>query len=254
MAATTVKGSPAVPSKADYGLDAPGMVRNIATRGAMLFLLGLGLWYMNRETNPHGGTALFVVLGIAGLGFGAAAGVMVWSSRVAKLAMREQILDSVSWRGDEKVLDVGCGRGLMVVGAAKRLKSGRATGVDVWNAADLSGNNAEAAMANARAEGVASLVKIENSDARRLSYAANSFDVVVSSLALHNISESEERGKALDEMLRVVKPGGQILIWDLFKYGEYLARFRAAGAEIVSESGLSLLWCVPGKWFVVKKR
>ena len=46
---------------------------------------------------------------------------------------------SIRWHltGDEKVLDVGCGRGLLLIGAAKRLKSGKATGIDVWDASVL---------------------------------------------------------------------------------------------------------------------
>jgi cyclopropane fatty-acyl-phospholipid synthase-like methyltransferase len=43
-------------------------------------------------------------------------------------------------RGDETVLDVGYGRGLHLIGAAKRLTTGKAPGVDIWQAEDLSGN------------------------------------------------------------------------------------------------------------------
>ncbi len=58
---------------------------------------------------------------------------MVWSSRVAKLKLRDRLLDSLALKGDEKILDVGCGRGLLLIGAAKRLKTGKATGIDVWS-------------------------------------------------------------------------------------------------------------------------
>ena len=43
--------------------------------------------------------------------------VMVWSSRVGKLKLRDTLLDGLTWRGDENVLDVGCGRGLLLIGA-----------------------------------------------------------------------------------------------------------------------------------------
>ncbi|MBA0085829.1 MAG: 50S ribosomal protein L11 methyltransferase, partial [Acidobacteria bacterium Pan2503] len=57
---------------------------------------------------------------------------MLFYSKVGKLALRERLLDKIPWRGDESVLDVGCGRGLLAVGAAKRVSSGTVTGVDVW--------------------------------------------------------------------------------------------------------------------------
>jgi SAM-dependent methyltransferase len=246
--------APAIPARADYGLDAPRMVRTLFTRGVILILLGFGLWIMNRVEAPGGGAALFAALGLIGAGFAAAGAVMVWSSRAANVAMRERILNALTWRGDEKVLDVGCGRGLMLIGAAKRLKSGKATGVDVWNAEDLSGNNADATVANARAEGVLEKVKIENGDARRLQYQANTYDIVLSSLALHNIKEEGDRTKALDEIWRVTRPGGQIALWDVFHAGDYLQHFQSAGAELVQRSGTSFLWCVPGRWFIVRKK
>ena len=206
---------------------------------------------MNRETNPQGGISLFAVLAVLGVGFGAMAGWMFWSSRTVKIALRDQILDAISWSGDEKVLDVGCGRGLMLIGAARRLKAGKATAVDNWTDSDTT---AETAVANAKAEGVGDKVKIENSDLRRLPYQANSFDVVTSGLALHNLAEASDRAKALDEMLRVVKPGGQVVVWDIRVAAEALQHFQQAGAEIASQSGLSLLWGVPGKWFVARKK
>jgi cyclopropane fatty-acyl-phospholipid synthase-like methyltransferase len=46
----------------------------------------------------------------------------------------------VPWKGDEAVRDVGCGHGLMLVGAARRLTTGKATGIDIWQAEDLTGN------------------------------------------------------------------------------------------------------------------
>jgi SAM-dependent methyltransferase len=252
MAAPTK--APVVPARADYGLDAPRTVRSMFTRGAMLFLLGFGLWFMNRAEAPRAGAALFAALGAIGLGYFAVGIIMIWSSRTAKLSMRDRFLDAIPWRGDEKVLDVGCGRGLTLTAAARRLKNGKVTGIDLWDAETLSGNNAGAAMANARAEGVADKVKIENGDGRRLPFQPNSCDVVLSALSIHNFKDATDRTQVLDEMLRVAKPGGIIAVWDLFHAGDYLAHFQQAGAELIRQSGLSLLWCVPGRWFVVRKK
>ena len=238
---------------ADYGIDAPKVMRRMLRRGITLVILGIALWFMNRESNPQGGAALCSVAVAIGLSLIAVAGFMHWSSRTGKLAKRDELLDALPWRGDEKVLDVGCGRGLMLIGAAKRTKS-KVTGVDIWSAEDLTGNTAEAAMANAKEEGVAERVKIENADARRLPYQPASFDTVVSSLAIHNIPDANERTKALDEMLRVTKPGGHIGVFDIMHTGDYERHFAQAGTEIVRKSGLILLWCIPGRWIVARKK
>jgi ribonucleotide reductase alpha subunit len=87
------------------------------------------------------------------------------------------VLDSLKLRGDETVLDVGCGRGLLLIGAAKRLTTGKAVGVDIWNAEDLSGNRPEATLENARLERVAERVEVKDGDARRLPFADGTFDV-----------------------------------------------------------------------------
>src|SRR2546423_3467832 len=71
-----------------------------------------------------------------------------------------RLLDGLELRGDERVLDLGCGRGAVLLMAAQRLTSGRAVGVDVWRRADQSGNSADATRANAAAEGVADRVEL----------------------------------------------------------------------------------------------
>jgi ubiquinone/menaquinone biosynthesis C-methylase UbiE len=175
------------------------------------------------------------------------------SSRVAKRKVRDRILESIPWRGDENVLDVGCGRGLFLIGAAQRLKKGRATGVDIW-ADDLSGNSAEATLANAKAEGVAGRVKIETADARKLPFADSSFDVVLSSLAIHNLHSSQERAKVLGEIARVLKPGGYLAIFDIFHTAEYAKTLEQLSFEQIQLSPLTLLWCVPTRTLTARKR
>jgi ubiquinone/menaquinone biosynthesis C-methylase UbiE len=193
------------------------------------------------------------VLALIGLVFLAMGSVMVWSSRVAKLRLRDQMLDSLGLRGDERVLDVGCGRGLLAIGAAKRLKNGKVTGIDVWSPFDLSGNSPDAAKANAKLEGVADKVRIENGDAQKLVYPDNHYDAVVSNLALHNIPEQDARAQAVREMYRVLKPGGKLAIFDLFRTGEYAEVLRASGAKDVELSKTTFLWCVPGRSLTARK-
>src|SRR5436309_13008597 len=111
----------AAAGKPDYGLDAPGVVKSMFSRAAWCLGLGFALYFVNHTDYPAVAGRLLGVLGTMGLIFLATGLVMVWSSRVAKLHLRDRLLDSIAFRGDERVLDVGCGRGLMLIGAARRL-------------------------------------------------------------------------------------------------------------------------------------
>ncbi len=240
-------------SKADYGIDAPRVLRWLATRGLLLALFGVIVFNVNQQSNPRAAQSIGAAAFFPGLGFLVAAAVMFWSSKIGKQKLRDEILDAISWSGSEKVLDAGCGRGLMLIGAAKRLnKSGRATGIDSWNSNDLSGNSLAAATANAKAEGVSDRIKIDTGDLRKLPFADASFDVVLSSLAIHNLRGAEGRKLAVKELWRVLKPGGTLAIADIARTASYAEMLEERGA-IVTLSSNRLLWCVPTRWLMARK-
>ncbi len=64
-------------------------------------------------------------------------------------------------------------------------------------------------------EGVADKVEVHTGDARKLPFDDASFDVVLSSMALHNIYNAGERQTAVREIARVLKSGGRVLILDV---------------------------------------
>jgi ubiquinone/menaquinone biosynthesis C-methylase UbiE len=172
---------------------------------------------------------------------------MVFGSKVLKLRLREHLLNKIEWRGNERVLDVGCGRGLMLIGAARRLTSGLATGVDVWQTTDQSGNSPETTRMNALAEGVAGRIEIKTGDARELPFESGSFDIVLSSWALHNLYEQTDRAKALAEIVRVLKPGGHVVLVDIRHASEFAQVLSVAGLADVRVSAPNFAFLTPSR-------
>ena len=139
----------------------------------------------------------------------ACAGFGLYASIRGKFVVWAELLDGLSLRGDEQILDMGCGRGAVLLMAAQHLTSGRAIGVDIWRTQDQSGNAAESTRRNAVAEGVPDRVELHTANMMALPFSDNRFDVVVSSLAIHNIRVASGRDRALDEAVRVLRPGGE---------------------------------------------
>ena len=214
--------------KADYGIDAPNVIRNLILIGILCLAASITLFYLSNRTQM-----IWIILTgwvfLAGVSLIITAILMILSSKFGKIKERERILDTLNIKGDEHILDVGCGKGLYLIGAAKRLMNGKAAGIDIWQNEDLSGNRMENTLQNAKSEGVLDKVHIETSDMRKMPFENNSFDVVLSSFAIHNIYNSLERKKALIEMIRVLKPGGKLCVIDFQHTEEYMNVFKENG-------------------------
>src|SRR5690348_3016765 len=114
-----------MPRKPDYGIDSPAIIAvEIGLSGAAPLAAWLCPHFLGLPLRPVGM--------IAGVYLLVSAGGMLFYSKAGKLRLRERLLNLIPWRGDEMVLDVGCGRGLLLVAAARRLTTGKATGVDIW--------------------------------------------------------------------------------------------------------------------------
>jgi arsenite methyltransferase len=212
----------------DYGIDAPGLVRGFFLAGSAMAILLAVLVFLRPAGGGWTGTAkagLFVASGYC-VGMGC---LMLYWSKITKVIAREWMLDLVRWRGDERVLDVGCGRGLMLVGAALRLTTGRAIGIDIWSAADQSANGPDGALGNARIAGVVDRIEVLTADMLTLPFADRSFDIVLSHWAVHNLKDQAARDTALAEMARVLRPGGAVILCDIAHRDAYAARLRDLG-------------------------
>jgi arsenite methyltransferase len=156
-------------------------------------------------------------------------------------------------RGDETILDVGCGHGLLLIAAAKMLPRGSAVGIDLWSNWQQADNSREATLRNAALEGVADRVAVHDGDMRKMPFADRSFDATVAHFAIHNITASEGRREAIREIVRTLKQGGQVAISDLHGAALYADELRRSTMTEVEISARSWWTFPPARTVTAKK-
>jgi arsenite methyltransferase len=234
------------PDRPSFGLDAPlivgayaalgvvGVVLLVAQVAAGIDLVGLGYWM-----TPVG---LLI------------AGAMIYSSLRGKVVVRDRLLDRLGLHEDDDVLDLGCGSGLMLLGAATRAPCGTATGIDLWRAVDQAGSSRERCLANATILGVAARVRLIDGDMSELPLADGSVDVVLACLAIHNIHHRAKRARTIHEAARVLRPGGRLGVIDFTRTAEYAAAAIRAGLTDVHRSELRWRMYPPVRILTARKR
>jgi arsenite methyltransferase len=216
--------------RGDYGYDAPYALVAFAALGFAALAAAIVSWTIHRGP--------LAMLAFYGAFFLTNASSFFYTTRRGKFQVWDKIIDDLHLRGNERVLDMGCGRGAILTAVAKKLRTGRVTGVDLWSTHDQSGNSADVTMRNASLEGVSDRIDIETGDMRALPFPDRTFDVVVSSLAIHNIRSKAARAQAVAEAWRVLKAGGRLAIADIRATARYAETLRALGATGVARRRL----------------
>lgn len=214
-------------SKAGYGVDAPGVIRNLGLACVILCLISIFFPVIKIGSLTLEISGLF----LSGLGCGLGALLMLAYSLYGKYRHRDRMLNYIAWTGREQVLDIGTGLGLLMIGAAHRLTTGRATGIDIWNTEDLTGNNVQGALMNAQIEGVDEKVVIRNENVMHMTFSDDTFDIILSNMCIHNIYDAPGRKIACEQIARVLKPGGTAVISDWRHVKEYTLNFKQLGLE-----------------------
>jgi len=138
-----------------------------------------------------------------------------------------------------EVLEIGCGLG--TDGAQFAEAGANYTGVDLTDAA--------VELTRKRFELYGLPGKFQTADAENLEFADDSFDLVYSHGVLHHTPETQ---KAIDEIHRVLKPGGRALIMlyhrDSYNYKINISILRRAGARLLNwEAGVGLVHRITGE-------
>lgn len=231
----------------DYGLDAGLLVYAMFIVGLVAAVIGFILvWTSSRHVG--------LVFALQTFGFCSLilASLLYASSRFGKLRARDRLLARLKLHGDETVLDVGCGHGLLLIAAAKLLPRGHAVGIDLWTQ-DQYDNSREATLRNAALEGVAQRVSVHDGDMRKLPFANASVDATVAHFAIHNVLSDEGRREAIREIVRTLKPGGQVVISDILAVKLYADELRKSEMNDVEISDLSFWTFPPARTVTAKK-
>ncbi|CAO2836053.1 unnamed protein product [Amaranthus hypochondriacus] len=164
-----------------------------------------------------------------------AAANFLYSAVPLRWEISQRMLAAVTdWSNVKTALDVGCGRGILLNAVALQLKkqgsSGRIVGLDQKRAITLR------TLRTAGLEGVQEYVTCREGDVRRLPFGDNYFDVVVSGAAIRRAGSKEERERVVGEVVRVLKPGGVGVVWDLQHVPEYVKKLQELRMEDIQVS------------------
>ncbi|HEX5734571.1 MAG TPA: ubiquinone/menaquinone biosynthesis methyltransferase [Blastocatellia bacterium] len=144
---------------------------------------------------------------------------------------KRKLVDMADFKGGEAALDLACGTGDITFEIARRLKHGRAVGLDITR------SMLEIAERKRRESHTAN-VDFHRADIMHIPFGDNSFDCVTGGYALRNVPDV---GGALSEIKRVLKPGGRFLSLDFGHPSNRLYRWLYLNYLIVVGSTVGLI-------------
>ncbi len=118
----------------------------------------------------------------------------------------ERLMEFLQLSGDETVLDAGCGSGFHSLLMAEQVPNGKVIAVDV------STEMLDQLRKNAKKAGVSERIQVVHADGLHLDLEDNSVDRALSAAVWHHLDDPQG---ACNEMARVVRPGGRIVVSDL---------------------------------------
>lgn len=129
--------------------------------------------------------------------------LMRWMLREA--TFKRRLLHQAQIKPGHRVLDLGCGTGTLTLLIKKTYPSVEVVGLD--------GDPKALQIARSKADRDQLAVSFDEGFAQQLLYPNHSFDRVLSSLVFHHLTR-ESKQKALHEVFRVLRPGGELHVAD----------------------------------------
>src|SRR5262249_32968125 len=143
----------------------------------------------------------------------------------------------ISWKGNEEILDIGSGSGILLFACLKQSPTAKGTGIDIYDPYSY-GGSAGVFWENSEIQGGKDRTTLQQVDARTMPFENQRFDVIVSSLAMHHVGNAAEQEKAAREMVRTLKPGGKIALGDVGRALDAPEKaLRAAGLSNIRRTG-----------------
>lgn len=145
-----------------------------------------------------------------------------------RMLIIKKMIEVANLSGNEKILDLGAGAGILAIGFAKFLKNGKVYALDLYEhkydnfkkhliniiKINFFGNNLINAERNAKIENVENKCEFISSDISALqNYPDNFFNIILSSQSLYCI-EVKKRTQTYQEINRILKKGGKIIFFE----------------------------------------
>lgn len=153
-----------------------------------MFLLTLFFFYAYYKLSPQGGDLQYHVSSL--------------------------VLNKIDENSSGKLLDIGCGSGVLSVELALKCTQLKISGIDYWGS--LWGYSQEKCEQLAKDYNVSDRVIFERASASALPFEDESFDFVISNMVFHEVADTKDKRKVIKEALRVLKKGGVFVFQDLF--------------------------------------
>lgn len=171
--------------------------------------------------------------------------LLLHTTMVGHLKVMQTLVNHLEMHQNAQVLDLSAGRLNDLLVVAENLEApGKVVGTGQWKK--------EVAQARVNAAKLADRVKLVDANVFNMDFPDRHFDYVIVDLAFHNITPAIERGRALQEAGRVLKPAGELVIVDFEHIGEYqemLGRLGFNNLRVVN-AGVNGWW--GGPWLATK--